>query len=106
MPPLAVHTIYPGHGPICVNTGLAKIDEYLENRRQREAALLSALTAGGGGGGRRPLSSMQLVDIVYREMKLNPILKISANNSLKHHLFKLKEEGVVKQSWPDLWALS
>ena len=51
VPPLAVHTIYPGHGPICVNTGLAKIDEYLENRRQREAALSSNSRRRRGGGG-------------------------------------------------------
>ena len=102
--PCTLHTIYPGHGPVCVNSGLAKIDEYLENRHQREAALLAALR--GNGNATEPLSSMQLVDIVYREMNLSPILKMSANNSLKHHLSKLMEEGIVERSWPDLWSLS
>ena len=99
--PLALHTIYPGHGPVCTKDGLRKIDDYLENRRQREAAIVRALQESGA----QPLSGMQLVDIVYRDVKLSLVLRLSAAITLHHHLEKLKSEGLVAERWPDLWLM-
>ena len=66
----------------------------------REDQILNCLKCSEG-----PISSLQVVEKVYKDMKLNIILKLSAQGSVVSHLNKLKREDKVKVHWPDLWSL-
>lgn len=88
--------IYPGHGPVITNRGLAKVDEYISHRLTREAEVLAAVTT-------TPKSSLQLVRLVYGS-KLPQAVLLSAQANLLQHLHKLKEDGKVDYCWPDLWC--
>ncbi|EDV20369.1 uncharacterized protein TRIADDRAFT_31980 [Trichoplax adhaerens] len=53
--------IYPGHGPIILDTG-AKINEYIEHRKEREKQVLNVMTLAN----KKPLSTTQLAKMVYQ----------------------------------------
>jgi glyoxylase-like metal-dependent hydrolase (beta-lactamase superfamily II) len=76
-------TIYPGHGPI-VDDPLAKIDEYLDHRLDRERRLIAALD-----GGARSVDAM--LDQVWDDVP--PELRPAAAVTLAAHLEKLEEDG-------------
>jgi glyoxylase-like metal-dependent hydrolase (beta-lactamase superfamily II) len=78
--------LYPGHGPLVPDAG-AKIDEYIDHRRQRERQVLDALTSGD----RTPA---QVVARVYAEV--DPALHPAAELSVRAHLTKLVNEDRVK----------
>ena len=101
--PSALNTICPGHGLVIRGGGLQKIDEYIMHRTEREEQIMACLREASGQGGR--MCSLQLVDYVYRDMHLNLILKLSAQDSVINHLEKLKREDKVKEQFPDLWSL-
>jgi glyoxylase-like metal-dependent hydrolase (beta-lactamase superfamily II) len=112
--PLVLHTIYPGHGGIVINDGIKKIDEYIQHRQDREETILTVLKqhhmrkgglGEGGSSSASLLSGLEIVERVYRDMKLNVVLKISAHASVHHHLGKLQGEGKVQSVWPDLWRV-
>ena len=79
--------IAPGHGPL-VHDAMAKIDEYIEHRRRREAQLLEALGEG-------PANLEELVQRTYvtTPSQLLPLAKASA----EAQLIKLREEGKVEE---------
>jgi glyoxylase-like metal-dependent hydrolase (beta-lactamase superfamily II) len=79
--PLAL--ICPGHGPLVTDPG-AKLAEYLEHRREREARLLAALAAG-----RRTVS--ELLDEAWPDAPA--ALRPAAALTLAAHLDKLAAEG-------------
>jgi glyoxylase-like metal-dependent hydrolase (beta-lactamase superfamily II) len=78
--------LYPGHGPLVPDAG-AKIDEYLDHRRQRERQVLDALSSGD----RTPA---EVVARVYAEV--DPALHPAAELSVRAHLVKLVNEDRVK----------
>ena len=78
--------LYPGHGPL-VDDAEAKIDEYLDHRRQRERQVLDALAAGD----RTPAA---VVARVYADV--DPALHPAAELSVRAHLVKLVREERVK----------
>jgi glyoxylase-like metal-dependent hydrolase (beta-lactamase superfamily II) len=78
--------LYPGHGPLVPDAG-AKIDEYLDHRRQRERQVLAALAAGD----RTPA---EVVARVYADV--DPALHPAAELSVRAHLVKLVREDRVK----------
>jgi glyoxylase-like metal-dependent hydrolase (beta-lactamase superfamily II) len=78
--------LYPGHGPL-VDDAAAKIDEYIDHRRQRERQVLDAL----GAGDRTPA---QVVARVYAAV--DPALHPAAELSVRAHLVKLVREERVK----------
>jgi glyoxylase-like metal-dependent hydrolase (beta-lactamase superfamily II) len=78
--------LYPGHGPLVPDAG-AKIDEYLDHRRQRERQVLDALSSGD----RTPA---EVVARVYAEV--DPALHPAAELSVRAHLAKLVNEDRVK----------
>jgi glyoxylase-like metal-dependent hydrolase (beta-lactamase superfamily II) len=82
---LAPATIYPGHGPIVLR-GIAKLDEYLEHRADRERQILDALE-----GGTRTIE--ELVSEIYRDHPVE--LHELAGRSVLAHLLKLESEGRV-----------
>ncbi|MGH2857093.1 MAG: MBL fold metallo-hydrolase [Solirubrobacteraceae bacterium] len=75
--------LLPGHGPI-VTDPLARLDEYLAHRRERERRLLAALDGGARSVG-------ELLDGAWGEVpeQLRPMAAIT----LAAHLDKLDEEG-------------
>jgi glyoxylase-like metal-dependent hydrolase (beta-lactamase superfamily II) len=80
---LDLQTIYPGHGPQ-VDDPAAKLAEYIEHRREREAQVLDALAAGAG-------TPPEIRARVYAD--LDPRLHGAAEGSVAAHLEKLVEEG-------------
>lgn len=94
-----VVNIYPGHGPVIKGTALAKVQQYISHRGQRESQVLSALSSSDGDG---PwTTSWDLVNGVYKGFPL--ILRIAAHNGVSQHLQKLRVEGRVERRFPDLW---
>jgi glyoxylase-like metal-dependent hydrolase (beta-lactamase superfamily II) len=80
---LAPATIYPGHGPTILH-GVAKLDEYLEHRAERERQVLEALEAGAS-------TIDELVAEIYREYPVE--VHELAGRSVLAHLLKLEAEG-------------
>ncbi len=85
---LAPATIYPGHGPVVLR-GVAKLDEYLEHREEREREILDALEAGS-----RTID--ELVAEIYREYPVE-VYEL-AGRSVLAHLLKLDAEGRVDKT--------
>jgi len=75
--------ILPGHGPEA--RGVAKIDEYLAHRREREARVVAALRSGAS-------SLEEIVDLAYAEVPaaMRPYARLSA----RAHLEKLGHHGL------------
>lgn len=73
----------PGHGPL-VHDPYAKLDQYLEHRRDRERRLLTALD-----NGKRSVD--ELLDEVWSDAP--PHLRVPATVTLAAHLDKLDDEG-------------
>jgi glyoxylase-like metal-dependent hydrolase (beta-lactamase superfamily II) len=78
--------IFPGHGPR-VDHVAAKIDEYIEHRRERERELLDALRRFGGG------TIPELVSAIYGDDR--PQLLPAMARQLLAHLIALQREGRV-----------
>ena len=69
-PPSVLHTICPGHGLVIREDGLQKIDDYITHRTVREEQILNCLKCSES-----PISSLQVVENVYKDMKLNIVLR-------------------------------
>lgn len=81
--PLELEVLCPGHGPY-VWEPVAKIDEYLRHRLERERLLLEALDAGAR-------SEVELLDRAWADVP--PELRLAAALTLRAHMEKLAEEG-------------
>ena len=79
----APEVLCPGHGPYAWNA-LAKLDEYIEHRLEREGRLLAALDAG-------LRTRDELLDSAWSDAPAE--LRDFAALSLEAHLEKLREEG-------------
>ena len=75
--------ILPGHGPV-VGDPAAKIDEYIDHRRDRERRLLAALADGAR-------SIPEMLDAAWSEVP--DLLRPAATVTLAAHLDKLDVEG-------------
>jgi glyoxylase-like metal-dependent hydrolase (beta-lactamase superfamily II) len=92
---LPLTRIHPGHGPL-VEDPVAKIDEYVAHRLDRERRLVQALDAGAR-------SVDELLDAVWSDAPA--VLRPAAAVTLAAHLDKLDEEerlpdGVERPAWP------
>lgn len=76
-------TIHPGHGPLVLNA-MAKLDEYLEHREERERQVVTAL-------GDRARTIQELVPEIYAGYPTE--LHELAGRSILAHLLKLETEG-------------
>lgn len=97
---VALHSIYPGHGPIVRQRSLEHIDAYITNRKQREHHLSTILSCQSD----RTFSSLELVTLVYGLLPWG--VYFSAHKNLVHHLHKLQTEGCVQQTFGasvDIW---
>ena len=83
---LGIKSIAPGHGHL-IEDPIAKIDEYLTHRDEREKAILQAVQNGAG-------TIDSVVERVYLDVskELHPI----ARYSVHAHLLKLRAEGKVQ----------
>jgi glyoxylase-like metal-dependent hydrolase (beta-lactamase superfamily II) len=82
---LGATLLCPGHGP-WITDPAAKIDEYAEHRREREARLVAALD-----GGER--SRIRLLDAAWGDVP--EILRPAAAVAMEAHLEKLEDEGLL-----------
>jgi glyoxylase-like metal-dependent hydrolase (beta-lactamase superfamily II) len=94
---LKPRTIYPGHGPI-VDSGVAKLTEYIEHRRQRVRQVVDALSARG------PSTPDQLAKAIYTETPAH-LLPMAARN-VRANLDMLLAEKRVDRVDDDRWQLS
>jgi glyoxylase-like metal-dependent hydrolase (beta-lactamase superfamily II) len=84
---LDLEALCPGHGPI-VHDPRAKLDEYIEHRRERERKLLAALEMG-------LRDRDDLLDAAWDDVPwhVSPDLRRAAGVTLDAHLEKLRDEG-------------
>lgn len=102
---LTIDKIYPGHGPVIGSNAVAKIEEYIAHRLQRESQIITALQNHHNANPTNAwISSWSLVPIVYG--KLPSGVYLSAQSNLVHHLEKLRKDEKVESAWPDLWKLA
>ena len=80
---LDLEVLCPGHGPF-VWDPVAKLDEYLAHRAERERMLIDALDAGAR-------TETELLDRAWADAPAQ--LRPAAGQSLRAHLSKLGEEG-------------
>ena len=83
----APSVIYPAHGP-CIEDGVAKIDEYIAHRLEREQQILSALDHG-----RERI--FEIVELIYAAYPKE--LHAAAAASVTAHLIKLEKESCVRR---------
>lgn len=88
---LGPRTIYPGHGPVVLDA-VAKLEEYLTHREERERQVLEGLAEG-------PRTPEELVPLIYAgyPAELHPL----AARSVLAHLLKLEAEGRVRRRKAD-----
>lgn len=84
---LRPRTLYPGHGPVVLDA-MAKLEEYLAHREEREREVLEGLAEG-------PRTPEQLVATIYAAYP--PELHPLAARSVLAHLLKLEAEGRVRR---------
>ena len=85
---LKPNTLCPGHGQV-VHNGSARVQWYIEHRREREEQVLSAIEAGAD-------TVERIVQAVYpRGLRRN--LKGAAARNVRTHLEKLKEDGRISE---------
>lgn len=84
-------SIYPAHGP-CIPDGVAKVEEYIAHRNEREVQILAAMDRGATDVG-------GIVKIVYASYPES--LHAAAGQSVCAHLLKLVKEGRVSCSNQD-----
>lgn len=105
---MTIDAIYPGHGPVIPTGGLAKVEEYIRHREQRDRQILDFLErlAREGGDGVWA-SSWNVMCAVYADsLKVMPLtIRLAAQNSAVHHLEKLVTERRVTFCWPDMYRV-
>jgi ribonuclease/clavin/mitogillin len=87
---------YPGHGPVIEN-GPARIDAYIEHRRQREAQVVQTLESRREEGEGRFVAwtAMEITKVVYKDTPAN--LLEAACEGVVQILEKLLAEGGVER---------
>jgi glyoxylase-like metal-dependent hydrolase (beta-lactamase superfamily II) len=93
---LQPRTIYPGHGPI-VEDGPAKLQEYLDHRRQRVQQVIDALASRG------PSTVDELVATIYPDVASN--LVAPAGRNVSANLELLADQGKVAAAAGARWQL-
>jgi glyoxylase-like metal-dependent hydrolase (beta-lactamase superfamily II) len=92
---IRVTRIAPGHGDV-IDEPRARIDDYLQHRRQREKQVLALVKKQG------PVKIREIVAALYPDTP-EPLLPVAANQ-VQAHLVKLRAEGKVtgrdaKSAW-------
>ncbi|HEX8100248.1 MAG TPA: MBL fold metallo-hydrolase [Actinomycetota bacterium] len=85
---LSPRVIYPGHGPV-VWSAVAKLEEYVQHRKEREEQVLGGLRDGNE-------TPEALVQAIYSDYP--PDLYPAATRSVLAHLLKLEREGRVERA--------
>jgi glyoxylase-like metal-dependent hydrolase (beta-lactamase superfamily II) len=88
---LRPRVLYPGHWDP-VTDAMGKIEEYRKHRLEREAQILAEVRRGAG-------TAQELTLRVYRELggALDDKLMVAAEMTLRAHLRKLVDDGVVRE---------
>ncbi|MBE3045747.1 hypothetical protein IMZ48_25015 [Candidatus Bathyarchaeota archaeon] len=90
---------YPGHGPP-LDDGPAKILEYIQHRKKREAQILEVLNSQNPDGG--DWGVMEIVRVVYKDVPEE--LHVPASGGVVQILRKLEGEGRVSCD-RNMWKL-
>lgn len=99
---LSPDVIYPAHGPV-VPDAMAKIDEYIAHRLEREQQVLGALEKAASAPA-ASLSSAQIVREIYEELPF--LLRLAAQKAVDKHLRKLEAERRVRRKAARGWFAS
>jgi ribonuclease/clavin/mitogillin len=83
--------IYPAHGPK-IEDGVAKIQEYIDHRNDRERQIVAELAKG-------PRNPMTMVAVIYAAYPVS--LHGAAAQSVSQHLMKLEREGRASRDGED-----
>eukprot|EP01061_Rhynchopus_euleeides_P004257 TRINITY_DN13521_c0_g1_i1.p1 TRINITY_DN13521_c0_g1~~TRINITY_DN13521_c0_g1_i1.p1 ORF type:complete len:362 (+),score=168.08 TRINITY_DN13521_c0_g1_i1:50-1087(+) len=84
-------SLLPSHGPIIPREkGIAKIEEYIHHREQRDVQILEVLTAAGAGV---QTTAMQIVAKLYQDVPKH--LHKAAETNVILHLLRLESQGKV-----------
>ena len=96
---------YPSHG-VVIEKGVAKIEEYIKHRKQRETEALELLGKKSSESEDEWWGSMEMVKVIYG--KYPEQYWIPAEGSLKQVLKKLEKDGKIRQRNDDdgKWALT
>lgn len=86
--------VYPGHGPV-VEDGNARVLEYIEHRRAREAQVLEVLSGAGRDASSATMSAQDIAKSMYSAEGVPEHLLLAAAGVTLLHLIKLEEDEMV-----------
>lgn len=99
--------IYPGHGPHIdePTSSVAKIEEYITHRNEREAQILGVLKerTKDGSPNRGAVTSREIVEVLYAGLGI--AVYIAAEKPVIAHLKKLEIDGKVVREPDGKWRL-
>lgn len=101
-------TIYPGHGPHTDGRApaIAKIEEYIKHRLERESQIVHALeklTSEADESSETGITTRQIVEVIYAGLGIG--VYMAADKPVTAHLVKLERDGRVSRDSTGNWRL-
>jgi ribonuclease/clavin/mitogillin len=92
-------TMYPGHGPHIEDqaSSIAKVEEYINHRNERERQIIAVLEEKGA------VTSREIVEVLYAGLGTG--VYIAAEKPVVAHLKKLEIDGKVVKTADGKWKL-
>ncbi|KAJ9097356.1 hypothetical protein QFC19_006824 [Naganishia cerealis] len=101
------NTIYPGHGPLIEGqtSSIAKIEEYINHRNEREQQILSVLQekTKAPSSSATAVTTREIVEVLYAGLGVGVF--IAATKPVVAHLKKLEDDGKVVRDPDGKWRL-
>lgn len=100
-------TIYPGHGPHTDGRApaIAKIEEYIKHRLDRETQIVHALEklTSESESSKTGITTRQIVEVIYAGLGIG--VYMAADKPVTAHLVKLERDGRVSRDSIGNWRL-